>query len=113
MRRMIEKILSYYASECEVTTADGVKTVRAFLEPVQSSGREGFLKKMHALGEIPDGRYVYIGPISAMPEADGRVICGGREFTVCRAETLFMQDEPVYVWGLLRSCGGIDDAGTD
>lgn len=113
MRGMIEKILSYYASECEVTTADGVKTVRAFIAPVQSTGKEGFLKKMHALGEIPDGRYVYISSASAVPEENGSVVCGGREYAVCRAETLLMQDEPVYVWGLLREVGGDDDAGTD
>ena len=110
---MIERILSDYASDCSVQTADGVKTVRAFIEPVQSRGKDGFLHKLHALGEIPDGRYVYIGPVSALPVQDGSAAANGREYVVCKAETLFMQNEPVFIWGLLRECGGTDDAGTD
>ena len=110
MRRMLEKILADYANVCTVETADGVKTVRAFIQPVRSRGKEGFLKQMHALGEIPAGRYVFIAPVEALPRENGSVFCGGREFAVCRAETLCIRDEPLYVWGLLRACGGNEDA---
>lgn len=110
MRRMIESILAGYGSPVTITRADGTAAaVRAFVQPVTEKSWQSIQKTMHALGEGPVGRYVYIGPSEAPLGETDTVVCGGRRFLVRRAETLELAGQALYIWGLLVPDGG-DDA---
>lgn len=108
MREMIERILAAYGSEMTITCADGEKAVRAFLQPVTEKSRETMRRSIQTLGEIPAGRYVYIGPAEPALREDAAVIFRGGRYSACRAETLILAGEALYVWGLLRKEGGDD-----
>ena len=113
MKELIGRILAYYGRTAEVESADGAQTVRAFLQPVTENGWESLRRSVRAIGEIPRGRSVYIGPAEVLPDEGAAVRCGGKDYRVQRAERLFLADEAIYVWGLLREAGGETDAGTD
>ena len=110
MKELIGRILQQYGSAAEVTVGDSTQAVRAFIQPVTEAGWESVRRTMRAIGEIPRGRFVYIGPADVLPEADALVCAGGRTYRVQRAERLFFADEAIYVWGLLRETGGTTDA---
>ena len=110
MKELIGRILQQYGSAAEVTVGEGTQAVRAFIQPVTEAGWESVRRTMRAIGEIPRGRYVYIGPADVLPEADALVRAGGRTYRVQCAERLFFADETLYVWGLLRETGGTADA---
>lgn len=110
MKELIGRILQQYGSTAEVTVGEDTQAVRAFIQPVTEAGWESVRRTMRAIGEIPRGRYVYIGPADVLPEADALVRAGGRTYRVQRAERLFFADETLYVWGLLRETGGTADA---
>lgn len=113
MKELIGRILTYYGRTAEVESTDGARTVRAFIQPVTENGWESLRRTMRAIGEIPRGRSVYIGPADILPGEGAAVRCGGKDYRVQRAERLFLADEAIYVWGLLREAGGEMDAGTD
>lgn len=69
MRELIERILAAYGSGMTIVCADGEKAVRAFLQPVTEKSRETMRKTIGMLGEIPVGRFLYVGPAEpALPE---------------------------------------------
>ena len=109
MKRMIDSILQGYGSPVTITRADGeTADARAFVQPVTERSWQNLQKTMHALGEGPVGRFVYIGPVEAPIGETDTVTCGGREFLVRRAETLELAGQPLYIWGLLTPSGGDD-----
>lgn len=106
MRELIERILAAYGSGMTIVCADGEKAVRAFLQPVTEKSRETMRKTIGMLGEIPVGRFLYVGPAEpALPE-DAEVRFRGERYRACRTETLVVADEALYVWGLLKKEGG-------
>ena len=65
-------------------------------------------RTIQMLGELPQGRYLYIG-LADRPLTDtDRVVCRGVRYRVCRAEEMVLAGEPVYIWGLLQKDGGDD-----
>ena len=53
------------------------QAVRAFIQPVTEAGWESVRRTMRAIGEIPRGRYVYIGPAEVLPEPSPRTTGSG------------------------------------
>ena len=108
MREMIERILAAYGSGMTIVCADGEKAVRAFLQPVTEKSREDMRRTIRMLGEIPAGRYVYIGPAEPALREDAEILFWGERYRACRAETLVIAGEALYVWALLQKEGGDD-----
>ena len=109
MKRMIDSILQGYGSLVTITRTDGrTAGVRAFVQPVTDKSWQNLQKTMHALGEGPVGRFVYIGPADAPLDETDTLVCGGRKFLVRRAETLELAGQALYIWGLLVPDGGDD-----
>lgn len=106
---MIDSILQGYGSPVTIRRADRKTTdVRAFVQPVTEKSWQNLQKTMHALGEGPVGRFIYIGPAEAPIGETDTLTCGGREFLVRRAETLELAGQALYIWGLLTPSGGDD-----
>ena len=108
MRRMLEHILAQYGSEMTLHMAEGERRVRAFLQPVTAKGLEAARRTIQELGEIPEERYLYIGPAQTPLQEDDSVEFQAERYRVCRAQTLVVADEALYVWALARKEGGND-----
>ncbi len=106
MKRRIEHILCGYGSDATIYHADGAQAVRAFIQPVTERGKQAAELAVDALGEIPAGRYLYIGPAQPQAMQDDIIECDGRKYRVCRTEQLCLQAEALYTWALLRRVGG-------
>jgi hypothetical protein len=109
MKRTIERIIRFYGVPAALVAADGTETaVRAFIRPVTSKAKENLLRAVDELGELPVGRYLYLGP----PEHDvlsaARVVSNGTRFVPRRSETVLCGTEAVCCWGLLEREGEID-----
>lgn len=106
MKQTITRILAQYGSTVTLRGTDGEKTIRAFVQPVTAKSEEAMRRYIETLGELPRGKFIYIGPVETPAHADDTLVCQGRAFRVCRAETLMLGDEALYIWGLLREEGG-------
>lgn len=109
MKAMIDAILAGYGSPVMLRRKDGTQQqIHAFVQPVTERSWQSIRKTMHALGEEPVGKFVYIGPAAPGIGESDTVICAEREFAVRRAETLELAGQALYSWGLLTPCGGED-----
>lgn len=106
MKKMIDAILTGYGTQA-VLQREGQApvTVLAFLQPVTDKSWQT-VGSGQALGEMPQGAYIYIGPAEPLPLAGDVVTAGADSFVVMRAETLVVAGESLYTWGLLRKKGG-------
>jgi len=110
MKRTIERIIRAYGVPAVLVSGDGTETaVRAFIRPVTAKAKENLRRAVDELGELPVGRFLYLGP----PEHDVlsavRVVSGGTRFVPRRSETVRCGAEAVCCWGLLEREGEIDD----
>lgn len=108
MRRMLERILAQYGSEMTLHGAEGERRVRAFLQPVTAKGLEAARRTIQELGEIPEERYLYIGPAQEALHEDDGIVFQAERYRVCRVQTLVVADEALYVWALVKKEGGDD-----
>ncbi|MBQ5749673.1 MAG: hypothetical protein IIV87_05895 [Oscillospiraceae bacterium] len=106
MKEKIARILDGYGSEVRIEKADGVCAVRAFIQPVTANGWDSMRKTVRELGQVPVGRFVYIGPAEPFAQEGDRIVCADKTYTVCRAEHMVFGNEELYTWGLLREIGG-------
>lgn len=101
--------LSLLGREMILETPEGVKTVRAILDPVYSTAQSARKTQGVADGYYPPGAYQYFGP----PETDisgTRLLRDGRDYyEFRRTECYRCRDTALYWWGLLIRCGGEDE----
>ena len=102
MRNMIDHILAGYGSPVTILRAGGSRTeVRAFLQPGKERDWQS-IRSVQALGEIPQGSCIYIGPAEAPLAAGEQVAQGQEKYLVMQAQTLVVAGEELYIWALLR-----------
>ena len=106
MREKIARILALYGSDVRIEKADGECAVRAFIQPVTAHGWDSIRKTVSDLGQVPVGRFVYIGPAEPSVREGDSIECEEKLYTVCRAETMVFAREDLYTWALLREVGG-------
>ena len=106
MKEKIARILEAYGSDVRIEKADGACAVRAFIQPVTASGWDSVRKTVSDLGQVPVGRFVYIGPAEPFAQEGDRLVCADKTYKVCRAEQMLFGSEELYTWGLLRQEGG-------
>ena len=108
---MIGRILEKYGTSLTLRRGDESWTVRAFFQPVRSTSWEYSDSDYSPLGEIPRGRYVYIGPVEPEAAAGDTICLGERAYLVRRSELIRGEKGPVYCWGLCLEKGGEDHWG--
>ena len=111
MRRMVEKIMKGYGTAVTLCHGDGEYALRVFFQPVRSKSWENTDSDYSPLGEIPRGRYIYIGPVEPAAEAGDTVLVGQKAYTLRRTEIIRDGNGPVYCWGLCLEKGGEDNWG--
>ena len=108
---MVAKILKKYGTAMTLCRGEESWEVRAFLQPVLSKGWDTSDAEYSPLGEIPRGRYVYIGPTVPEAAAGDTVLMDGKAYLMRRCDVIRDGKGPVYCWGLCLEKGGEDDWG--
>ena len=85
--------------------------VRAFFQPVRSKSWDYSDSNYSPLGEIPRGRYIYIGPVEPEAQAGDTIRMGEKTYLVRRSEVVCDHHGAAYCWGLCLEKGGEDDWG--
>ena len=82
---------------------DGEWSVRAVLEPVTSLSWQNMRRQMRALGQVPQGQFLYLGEadISQVP----LVRKGETLFAVRRCEEISLGGKRLFYWGLCVPAG--------
>lgn len=111
MRKSVDKILAQYGTAVTLCQGGEEQTIRAFLQPVRSSSWQYLDSSYSPLGEIPRGRYIYIGPVEPCAEAGDEIILEGKAYLLRRTELIRDGSGPVYCWGLCLEKGGEDHWG--
>lgn len=107
MKQMLQAILAEYGSTVYVVPQTGTAvTVKAFLQPVTTRSWQNMQRVVRSLGEIPTGQFLYIGPTEQALTDTDVLESGGRRFRICRAETICLGEEELYVWALAMETGG-------
>ena len=108
---MINTILKKYGTAMMLCRGTESWEVRAFFQPVRSKSWETSDSDYSPLGEIPRGRYVYIGPLEPEAAAGDTVRLEDKAYLMRRSEIIRDGSGPVYCWGLCLEKGGADHWG--
>ena len=108
---MVGKILKKYGTAMTLCRGEESWAVRGFFQPVRSKSWETSDSDYSPLGEIPRGRYVYIGPLEPEAAAGDTVRVGEKAYLMRRSEIIRDGSGPVYCWGLCLEKGGEDNWG--
>ncbi len=103
MDAVMEKLIRSYGCQLILEQDGSQKKFRGFLQPLLS--RQQPFRRYSPMGEIPIGRYLFIGPAS-VPATEGAVLIrGNRRYELRQAEQIFFGDKPIYCWGMCVEIG--------
>ena len=105
----METILRKYGTALTLCRGAERWTVKAFFQPVRSKSWDASDSEYSPLGEIPRGRFVYIGPLEPEAAAGDTVWVDEKAYLVRRSQVVRDGKGPVYCWGLCLEKGGSDD----
>lgn len=106
----IARILKKYGMPLERLEEGQWKSFRGFLQPATSKSWQNLERQTCALGEVPGGMYVFIGPVGAAEEGD-TLRLKEEAYILRRLDTVYYADQAVYSWGLCSRKGGEDTWG--
>ena len=77
---------------------------KAVIKPLMYKNKMYLDNEITSDGEVDSGCFLYLGPPEyRLDMASGTEICCASEtYIVVRAEVIFWQDDPVYVWAIVR-----------
>ena len=108
---MVRRILEKYGTALTLCRGESQWQVRGFFQPVRSKSWDYSDSNYSPLGEIPRGRYVYIGPLEPLAMAGDTITLGQKDYLVRRSEIFWDHQGPAYCWGLCLEKGGEDHWG--
>ena len=108
---MVQRILEKYGLPVTLCRGENAWDVRAFFQPVRSKSWDYSDSNYSPLGEIPRGRYIYIGPVQPEALAGDTVQVAEKAYLVRRSEMIRDHRGAAYCWALCLEKGGADDWG--
>lgn len=108
---MMVRILEKYGTAVTLCRGEERWELRAIFQPVRSKSWEASDADYSPLGEIPRGRYVYMGPLEPEAAAGDTVWVDGKAYLMRRSEVVRDHKGPAYCWGLCLEKGGEDNWG--
>jgi len=100
MGDLIRKILDKWGTELVLRQAGSELRLKALLFHSGSKSWRNMQNAYSPLGKLPNGQYVYIGPVQPAAAAGDTLILGDKVYTLRRVERVWLQDTPLYCWGL-------------
>ena len=108
MPELLEKLIDEFGTEMTLRQRDSAVTVRGFL---RRSGSQAPESQMCALGEVPRGQYLYLGPAVPMAQAGDILELEGKGYVFRDTEPIRLGDRTLYCRGICRETGGEDTWG--
>lgn len=105
MRRMIERVFARYGTDATVQTGETLAQVKVFFQSVNSKSWQNMEAAFHPLGAVPGGQYVCMLPAAAAVEKGSTLTVAEKDYTVCRVETMPIDEAPVYQWAICTGKG--------
>lgn len=101
LNSMFEK----YGQEVTLKTEDGWSSpiFGAFIQPLRYKNKMYLNGVNTVIGFNSQGHYLYIGPPDHDPKFEsGYIESNGQKFTVDRRERVYLKNEVVYIWAIIR-----------
>lgn len=108
MIQTVDLLMEHYGSSLRLCRDGEATEFKAFLQPVTSKSWQNMERLFGGLGEIPRGQYLYLGPRNVCLSAGDELETGEQAYIVRKAETLMLEDKPLYLWALCVRKGGDD-----
>ncbi len=95
-----------FGRDVEITFGEVTQVTSAIISPMRYTNKMYLDADISEIGIMDKSRTLYIGP----PETDftdcpelTRIRCKNREYTVTRADMIYIGDAPAYVWAVLAN----------
>ena len=111
MRGVVERMMNKYGTAVRLCRNGEEWPLKAFFQSVRSKSWDFSDSDYSPLGEIPRGRYVYMGPLEPEAAVGDTIRVDGRAYLVRRSEIVRDGRGPVYCWALCLEKGGEDNWG--
>lgn len=112
MEEIITKAMARYGTDMELVRRTEVTSLRGFFHPLSTNSWQGIAGQAQLLGEISQGRYLYMGPGDVEVLEGDMILLGEGHYLVRRSETFYYQNQPIYRWALCVESGVNDTWGT-
>lgn len=96
----VNRLMARHGSDMTLVHGEESKVIRGFLQPVSSSSWQSMSPKATVLGEVCQGQYTYLGPVSAQAQEGDFLLLSGKRYLLLRVEDYCCDDTPLYQWGL-------------
>lgn len=81
----------------------------AFIQPLRYKNKMYLNGVNTVIGFNSQGHYLYIGPSDHSLDADNlQIESNGKKFTVDRSEKVYLKNEAVYIWAIIREIVEVD-----
>ena len=97
---MIERILRRWGTELILQQSGAEFRLRGLIFHSSSKSWQNMEHSYTPLGRVPRGQYVYIGPVQPAAAVGDTLVQGDTAYVIRRVERMWLQDTPVYCWGL-------------
>jgi len=105
-RRRIAQAISRVGAPARFADQPGGEAFTASIQPVRSIARHNALTGSWGVDRRRRSTlYAPWGEISAQVKAESRLLWQGQLYRVLQADTLFLGDQPAYVWAILEPEG--------
>lgn len=108
MHTTVKKMLEQFGTRIKRSRQEEVIFFRGFLQHSASVSRQNLKQEYSVLGRVPGGRYVLIAPADVDLSRGDMLKDGSLQVKLCRVETIYYLDKPLYQWGLCERTGGAD-----
>lgn len=112
MVRTVEKLMACHGSDMTLLHGGESKAIRGFLQPVSSSSWQSMASEATALGQLSQGQYTYLGPVTAEAQEGDFLLLGQKRYLLLRVEDYRYDGQPIYQWGLCVERNGEETWGT-
>lgn len=100
MVRSVEKLMASHGCDMTLVRGGESRTIRGFLQPVGSSSWQSMVPQATVVGQVPQGQYTYLGPVTAEAREGDFLLLGQKRYLLLRVETYRYENTPIYQWGL-------------
>ena len=110
MRRLVNKIFRRYGVPIKVEVSSGSYTIYGFVQHTATSARKHLLPEYTPLGEVPQGHYLMLLPVSEV-QVGKQLMYNGKWYIVRRLERVWLGSTAIYDWCLCEERGERDQWG--
>ncbi len=100
MKNAIASLLDKYGSTISVEGSD--LSFKGFLQPLLPHKNSALYS---VIGEVPQGRFLFLGPLSPAVFRWDVLILNGEQYELERVEAIMQGNEELYRWGTCRLKG--------